>query len=180
MRGATWCLQSFDGNHHDFNPRAPCGARPLRSSALPSAAQFQSTRPMRGATNLLKSGPRLGPYFNPRAPCGARPWHPLALPGICRFQSTRPMRGATSADGRMPGADQFQSTRPMRGATAIFGNVFGMIVFQSTRPMRGATRSPPSRRCTPRNFNPRAPCGARQQKYTKLLYTLLRQKAILR
>ena len=29
-------------------------------------------------------------------------------------------------------------------------------------------------------FNPRAPCGARQQKYTKLLYTLLRQKAILR
>ena len=33
---------------------------------------------------------------------------------------------------------------------------------------------------TPRNFNPRAPCGARQQKYTKLLYTLLRQKAILR
>ena len=30
------------------------------------------------------------------------------------------------------------------------------------------------------DFNPRAPCGARQQKYTKLLYTLLRQKAILR
>lgn len=30
------------------------------------------------------------------------------------------------------------------------------------------------------HFNPRAPCGARQQKYTKLLYTLLRQKAILR
>ena len=29
-------------------------------------------------------------------------------------------------------------------------------------------------------FNPRAPCGARQQKYIKLLYTLLRQKAILR
>ena len=30
------------------------------------------------------------------------------------------------------------------------------------------------------DFNPRAPCGARQQKYIKLLYTLLRQKAILR
>ena len=29
--------------------------------------------------------------------------------------------------------------------------------------MRGATRSPPSRRCTPRNFNPRAPCGARHK-----------------
>ena len=31
-----------------------------------------------------------------------------------------------------------------------------------------------------RDFNPRAPCGARQQKYTELLYTLLRQKAIFR
>ena len=37
-----------------------------------------------------------------------------------------------------------------------------------------------SRWARPWNFNPRAPCGARQQKYTKLLYTLLRQKAILR
>ena len=68
--------------------------------------------------------------------------------------------------------------------------------------MRGATRPGQQRRCTSEisihaphagrdaewcrsstpgtNFNPRAPCGARQQKYIKLLYTLLRQKAILR
>ena len=55
-------------------------------------------------------------------------------------------------------ARRFQSTRPVRGAThfrRLAGQVFG-------------------------DFNPRAPCGARQQKYTKLLYTLLRQKAILR
>ena len=52
--------------------------------------------------------------------------------------------------------------------------------FQSTRPVRGATPPTfwhPTKRLY---FNPRAPCGARQQKYTKLLYTLLRQKAILR
>ena len=45
-----------------------------------------------------------------------------------------------------------------------------------------AGRDPGDGRCLPgaSDFNPRAPCGARQQKYTKLLYTLLRQKAIFR
>ena len=52
--------------------------------------------------------------------------------------------------------------------------------FQSTRPVRGATALMPTRTSEKHYFNPRAPCGARQQKYTKLLYTLLRQKAIFR
>ena len=52
--------------------------------------------------------------------------------------------------------------------------------FQSTRPMRGATGISWELMQADTYFNPRAPCGARQQKYTKLLYTLLRQKAILR
>ncbi len=34
----------------NFNPRAPCGARPASSSRSLSASLFQSTRPMRGAT----------------------------------------------------------------------------------------------------------------------------------
>ena len=53
-------------------------------------------------------------------------------------------------------------------------------IFQSTRPMRGATRRASAAGRGSSYFNPRAPCGARQQKYIKLLYTLLRQKAILR
>ena len=52
--------------------------------------------------------------------------------------------------------------------------------FQSTRPMRGATPMTLLSQFRQSHFNPRAPCGARQQKYTKLLYTLLRQKAIRR
>ena len=78
-----------------FNPRAPCGARPVQQA--PPAARynrFQSTRPMRGATvtrvvtlvTIVISihAPHAGRdiwreppwsparYFNPRAPCGAR------------------------------------------------------------------------------------------------------------
>ena len=58
-----------------FNPRAPCGARPLP--------------PAHGLPRQLS--------FNPRAPCGARhiAHHP---PGAhAMFQSTRPVRGATNA-----------------------------------------------------------------------------------
>ena len=77
-----------------FNPRAPCGARPLRmgvkkispifQSTRPMrgatvqltrailAMQFQSTRPMRGATYTQYNNSRFYKYFNPRAPCGAR------------------------------------------------------------------------------------------------------------
>ena len=34
-----------------FNPRAPCGARPIAGSISSSTWKFQSTRPMRGATS---------------------------------------------------------------------------------------------------------------------------------
>ena len=33
-----------------FNPRAPCGARPITSRVAASSFEFQSTRPVRGAT----------------------------------------------------------------------------------------------------------------------------------
>ena len=33
-----------------FNPRTPCGVRPLRRCAAPSPIKFQSTHPLRGAT----------------------------------------------------------------------------------------------------------------------------------
>ena len=84
-----------DGLPGDFNPRAPCGARPGVISLRPGSKLFQSTRPVRGATLIiLNSGaasrrfqstrPVRGAtspvlpqaynlvYFNPRAPCGAR------------------------------------------------------------------------------------------------------------
>ena len=60
----------------DFNPRAPCGARPTAGIGDSARAIFQSTRPLRGAT---ENAAHLG------AP----------VP----FQSTRPLRGATFNQG---------------------------------------------------------------------------------
>ena len=113
------------------------------------------------------------------------------------------MRGATKGrvvlveSGRISihaphaGRDKFQKTpicplthfnpRAPCGARLIISFKKGCSFrFQSTRPMRGATLPIWFPSCLNTYFNPRAPCGARQQKYTKLLYTLLRQKAILR
>ena len=149
----TWRSCSL-GN---FNPRAPCGAR------LGEGAILHGRR-----------------YFNPRAPCGARL-------GLIRY-----------GDSKYP----FQSTRPVRGATFTGAGVFTIVEISIHAPRAGRDLScfgapawrwnfNPRAPCGARPigginqwrrryFNPRAPCGARQQKYTKLLYTLLRQKAILR
>ena len=79
----------------DFNPRAPCGARPIVRCPTLAGLVFQPTRPLRGATvsdlylTLLANrfqptrplrGATISPLscslyltdFNPRAPCGAR------------------------------------------------------------------------------------------------------------
>ena len=145
----------------NFNPRAPCGARPSKSTKAITASTFQSTRPVRGATtpgkpptlypdisihapragrdNSGSSGWQLADDFNPRAPCGARP----------RF--TWPAGYDTT----------FQSTRPVRGATLLSVLVYLIIIFQSTRPVRGATLLFLRLKLRRIHFNPRAPCGAR-------------------
>ena len=80
-----------------FNPRAPCGARPVSLSRQQPSLEFQSTRPMRGATSVIFGAFKTSMRFNPRAPCGARPRERgKELPEEL-FQSTRPMRGATFA-----------------------------------------------------------------------------------
>ena len=72
--GATFLAWALTNKQINFNPRAPCGARPSYLS------------------DQTGSG-----YFNPRAPCGARlsfTWdHDITFE---RFQSTRPVWGATS------------------------------------------------------------------------------------
>ena len=52
VRGATKQYRKMFIQMDDFNPRAPCGARPQREYFPLSPSIFQSTRPVRGATIL--------------------------------------------------------------------------------------------------------------------------------
>ena len=130
------------GSDDDFNPRAPCGARPWTAVWRTASSAFQSTRPVRGATTSSPPTPPRRPYFNPRAPCGARLTRPH--PAACR--------GGISIHAPRAGRDDGQASPDMFG-----------IKFQSTRPVRGATWTLPTRENLMLYFNPRAPCGARPQ-----------------
>ena len=150
-----------------FNPRAPCGARPLRTYKYRGRQGFQPTRPLRGATRFA------------------------CLPfGTAKFQPTRPLRGATESPTCKPEGSLISTHAPLAGRDAVAEiNAVTEVTFQPTRPLRGATfaffalkvKSPsyfnPRAPCGARleeapfrylhrNFNPRAPCGARQQKCT--------------
>ena len=55
----------------------------------------------------------------------------------------------------------FQPTRPLRGATIAPRTASTSLLFQPTRPLRGATLRLTTFRHGKKDFNPRAPCGAR-------------------
>ena len=107
----------LDGIRH-FNPRAPCGARLIISSVMETPRYFNPRAPC-GARLHDADGRKGGSYFNPRAPCGARPCGAAPAYRWHLFQSTRPLRGATLITDRTRADVEFQSTRPLRGATQI-------------------------------------------------------------
>ena len=161
MRGATDCgtLLSYNlyisihaplaGRDHQgragvrqnphFNPRAPCGARRTLTSSLLRRSHFNPRAPC-GARRRTRSRRGSTAHFNPRAPCGAR----HVAHGVGR-------RGhGISIHAPLAGRDVQREISQM----ALEG-------FQSTRPLRGATFRGLLARHTLRDFNPRAPCGAR-------------------
>ena len=174
-----------------FNPRPPCGGRPLPST--PTTARgysaFQSAPPVRGATRPLSQvpqpsevsirAPRAGGdrlweatasasriRFNPRPPCGGRPR------GDRRRGPARVSIRAPRAGGDLPPADEddietwFQSAPPVRGATFGMGYSWGQgsLAFQSAPPVRGATSADRlNEKSAATCFNPRPPCGGRPE-----------------
>ena len=95
MWGATFVVSKLVACRQYFNPRSPCGERPVTSRNARFVGVFQSTLPVWGATH---QNPQLSD-------------HP-------RFQSTLPVWGATTIRRLPPMTPVFQSTLPVWGATA--------------------------------------------------------------
>ena len=185
--GSDKSLRRRQGNCGDFNPRSPCGERPMSKSSR----------------TFLQ-------YFNPRSPCGERPRKQGQRQGAHRFQSTLPVWGATrkqtgqrrelqisihaprvgsdpEASRQRAASPAFQSTLPVWGATIQSGEgssedfisihaprvgsdlTFRMqrrllLVFQSTLPVWGATRELRSNRRSSMVFQSTLPVwGATQR-----------------
>ena len=145
LRGATFPLLFVSFCYSYFNPRAPCGARRSQTAYLPSHQGISTHAPLAGRDRELNELSRTVIDFNPRAPCGAR-LMVIPLLSISVVISTHaPLAGRDRSYQRQKqNKQEFQPTRPLRGATA-----------PSVLPSGAGT-----------DFNPRAPCGARQQKCT--------------
>ena len=108
---------SFRSTPYNFNPRSPCGERPILCSSLYYRPIFQSTLPVWGATTLV-----IHRHF-----------------ATCVFQSTLPVWGATKTSNNDASILQFQSTLPVWGATPLHSLFAALGEFQSTLPVWGAT-----------------------------------------
>ena len=123
---------------------------------------FQSTRPLRGATRWPAAG-AAWPNFNPRAPCGARPCCPAPWLPASYFNPRAPCGARPERPVRTIIRSQFQSTRPLRGATAGARLCAAGAGISIHAPLAGRDDRTDDTHQQDDHFNPRAPCGARQQ-----------------
>ena len=145
------------------------GATQHRTRTHPGHRKFQSTRPVWGATRHAE--PHLLPCqnFNPRAPCGARPLT-MAIVIVCAgFQSTRPVWGATVLVFSPAGDGKISIHAPRVGRDGSNNNLIGNFRdFNPRAPCGARPGTAPLCRAPCRYFNPRAPCGARRVGYCLL------------
>ena len=126
---------------HNFNPRTPCGVRRARLTPCLTAVRFQSTHPLRGATIVVR----------------------LYLWQYSGFQSTHPLRGATYANGRgWRLCVDFNPRTPCGVRPLFFADVVDIKYISIHAPLAGCDVSV-SATVTPAaaDFNPRTPCGVR-------------------
>ena len=162
--GAT--IGFADGHlvRHNFNPRAPCGARPPRTVIVRVASNISIHAPRVGRDRFYSHGISCGWNFNPRAPCGARRSEICALDWAQLFQSTRPVWGATvNPKHTLQAIRDFNPRAPCGARPFPAQKKLGLDLFQSTRPVWGATGHPGSR-WSPPSISIHAPRVGRDQK----------------
>ena len=123
-----------------FNPRSPCGERPITSIFKPDMLTFQSTLSVWRATSSCHLRRSARQYFNPRSPCGERPY--AGIPEILpkHFNPRSPCGERPIVQPRADG-DPIISIHALR--------------VESDPAMMPET-------ALNTNFNPRSPCGERR------------------
>ena len=160
---------TFTRKETNFNPQAPCGARraPLLKTVICNRISIH--RPLAGPDTSQRPLRRVHNDFNPQAPCGARPTYCARIYLLFQFQSTGPLRGPTLTNCMSPSGSIFQSTGPLRGPTMNFHTGCTQICNFNPQAPCGARQDNQFFSPSNSNFNPQAPCGARRAR--RLGYT---------
>ena len=147
-----------------FNPRSPCGERLALDSQTLLFVAFQSTLSLRRATTAGQVLTKTADDFNPRSPCGERLVGNYIPMGQKGFQSTLSLRRAT---GYLP-PPRWKQLISIHALLAESDpptpeQLSAMLAFQSTLSLRRATGLLAADFDGDQYFNPRSPCGERQQ-----------------
>ena len=150
----------------NFNPRAPRGARPKSFAALLPIANFNPRAPC-GARRRGCGNGGLNTAISIHAPLAGRDCIATLIPTLRGISIHAPLAGRDCCAKSKSLDNTISIHAPLAGRDEeVLPMSCWRLPFQSTRPLRGATRSGCRRRPDGRYFNPRAPCGARQQKCT--------------
>ena len=145
-----------------FNPRTPCGVRPIPENHGGEESQFQSTHSLRSATRtseiniILKDvsihallaecdwtedqTPGSWKSFNPRTPCGVRLVNKVLAAKRNEFQSTHSLRSATVViDCGLQAPDVSIHALLAECDFHRMQRLWDLRLFQSTHSLRSAT-----------------------------------------
>ena len=167
MRGATKRIGGASSSAFDFNPRTPCGVRPVRPPAYFDRLTISIHAPHAGCDLLNNAFPQSDfpisihaphagcdvtilrkqgfiAYFNPRTPCGVR--HALHIDHrfLVQISIHAPHAGCDDYPAGWKEVTEYFNPRTPCGVRRTAREPPAvMSVFQSTHPMRGATSAFP-------------------------------------
>ena len=122
---------------------------------------FQATRPVRGATSLRRIGHGAG-GISIHAPRAGRDFGEMAQAFLFDISIHAPRAGRDLPEFAEEGEHNgFQSTRPVRGATIYHTGATPSRRISIHAPRAGRDHRHRQHGSAVRDFNPRAPCGAR-------------------
>ena len=123
---------------------------------------------MWGATGSATKRFAILNYFNPRAPCGARPAKGVGTFGTSLFQSTRPVWGATVVCRSPANTPMISIHAPRVGRDLrCLPCSASQCTISIHAPRVGRDDITGFSNAASKNFNPRAPCGARRPLFHK-------------
>ena len=168
----------------NFNPRTPCGVRPIRGDCpvfhnfisihapLAGCDVFHRRRgaqkaisihaPLAGCDRASPPRPSGRKYFNPRTPCGVRRTSPSGVFCMSYFNPRTPCGVRPLPLCRATSTPSFQSTHPLRGATVYPDGRPDGLEISIHAPLAGCDRAAQFVIGKRDDFNPRTPCGVRQ------------------
>ena len=127
-----------------ISTHAPLAGRDPNQQKLKQNKRISTHAPLAGRDFYAAAGFPWNKYFNPRAPCGARQAAQWILLADILISTHAPLAGRDQTEVKSENKEEISTHAPLAGRDTPTG--------------RASDAS--------KNFNPRAPCGARQQKCT--------------